>query len=434
MLKISGLLLSAFLAGFGVSCSPVKKMTPSMEINQANAVLPRTDALLQDLFLQYPQYFDSLLRHNDRWRIQVIYTQIDRTRSNKPVLTHFYFNVDPKRYFYPASTVKLPAAGLALQKLNELRVPGVDKFTTMITEAAAPGQTAVFNDPTTEDGRPTLAHYIKKIFLASDNDAYNRLYEFLGQEYLNNSLHRMGYDSVQLLHRLAISLTEEQNRTTNPVTFYDTAGRLLYRQPLVKSGLVYEPRQDILGKGYMNGKKLVSQPFDFSQRNRFSLADLHSVLQSILFPEAVPAKQRFDLTEDDYQFLYKYMSMKPKESRFPQYDSSYSDAHGKFLLFGGSGPIENPSLRIFNKIGNAYGFLQDVAYIVDLEKGVEFMLSATIFCNSKGIISYEENEEYQTVGFPFLKHLGEVVYKYELQRKRKHAPDLSKFTMNYTNE
>ncbi len=54
----------------------------------------------------------------------------------------------------------------------------------MITEAEDENQTRVYNDPTTEDGRPTVAHYIKKILLVSDNDAFNRLYEFLGQEYI----------------------------------------------------------------------------------------------------------------------------------------------------------------------------------------------------------------------------------------------------------
>ena len=47
-------------------------------------------------------------------------------------------------------------------------------------------------------GRPTIAHYIKKILLVSDNDAFNRLYEFLGQQYINTTLHQMGYTEVQI--------------------------------------------------------------------------------------------------------------------------------------------------------------------------------------------------------------------------------------------
>ena len=100
--------------------------------------------------------------------------------------------------------------------------------TTMITAADGETQTNVYNDPTTKDGRPTIAHYIKKILLVSDNDAFNRLYEFLGQEYINKSLYKMGYDDVQIIHRLEISLTEEQNRHTNPIKFVDNNGRIIY--------------------------------------------------------------------------------------------------------------------------------------------------------------------------------------------------------------
>lgn len=122
--------------------------------------------------------------------------------------------------------------------------------------------------------------------------------------------------------------------------------------------------------------------------------------------------------------------MKPRESKYPYYDSSYSDAYVKFLLFGGSGSIDDPNLRSFNKPGDAYGFLTDVAYIVDLHNGVEFLLSATIACNSDGIYN-DDHYDYQTIGFPFMKNLGRVVYEYELHRKKKHLPDLSEFKMEY---
>ena len=81
--------------------------------------------------------------------MQIIYTQIDRGKKDKDKfkLTDHYFNVDPDNYFYPASTVKLPVAILALQKLNELKIPGLDKNTTMITGADGDEQTEVCNDP-----------------------------------------------------------------------------------------------------------------------------------------------------------------------------------------------------------------------------------------------------------------------------------------------
>ncbi|HNU14140.1 MAG TPA: serine hydrolase, partial [Chitinophagaceae bacterium] len=188
------------------------------------------DTFIHNLLGKYPQFFDSVVLQKEKLGIQIIYTRIDRSKKGKPQFTDHFYGNDSSRYFYPASTVKLPVAILALQKLNELKIPGLDRNTTMITGAEGEFQTAVSNDPSAPDGRPTIAHYIKKILLVSDNDAFNRLYEFLGQEYINNTLHGMGYRNAQIIHRLEISLTEEENRYTNPVRFLDSAGDNVYEK------------------------------------------------------------------------------------------------------------------------------------------------------------------------------------------------------------
>jgi hypothetical protein len=404
-------------------------MTPSSEIKKGKGQITNSP-LLEGLLKQHPNYFDSLLRRNDIWQIKIIYTQVDRKANNHPVFTNYYFNIDPTQYFYPASTVKMPTAILSLQRLNELKISGLNKQTTMITEAAYSRQDAVYNDPNSPDGRPTIANYIKKIFLVSDNNAFNRLYEFLGQEYINSTLHKMGYDSAQVIHRLDISRTEDENRHTNPVKFYDTSSKFIYEQSLVESKLAYQTRKTFLGKGYLSGNKIIDQPFDFSRKNRFALYDLHSILESLIFPKAVPKHQRFKLSKEDYQFLLRYMSMKPGESDFPQYDSGYNGAYSKLLMYGGKGDLDS-NIRIFNKEGDAYGFLTDVAYVVDFKNNIEFFLSANIYCNSDGIFN-DDHYDYETVGYPFLKNLGQVIYQYELQRNRKRIPDLSTFKFEYS--
>jgi hypothetical protein len=404
-------------------------MTPSSEIKKGKGQITNSP-LLESLLKQHPNYFDSLLRRNDIWQIKIIYTQVDRKANNHPVFTNYYFNIDPNQYFYPASTVKMPTAILSLQRLNELKISGLNKQTTMITEAAYSRQDAVYNDPNSPDGRPTIANYIKKIFLVSDNNAFNRLYEFLGQEYINSTLHKMGYDSAQVIHRLDISRTEDENRHTNPVKFYDTSSKFIYEQSLVESKLAYQTRKTFLGKGYLSGNKIIDQPFDFSRKNRFALYDLHSILESLIFPKAVPKHQRFKLSKEDYQFLLRYMSMKPGESDFPQYDSGYNGAYSKLLMYGGKGDLDS-NIRIFNKEGDAYGFLTDVAYVVDFKNNIEFFLSANIYCNSDGIFN-DDHYDYETVGYPFLKNLGQVIYQYELQRNRKRIPDLSTFKFEYS--
>lgn len=407
-------------------------MTPALEFKEKTPNYTRTDRFFDSLVHAFPDLAPVMV--DPEKRVQVIYTRIDRRKNNKPTFTNYYYQVQPDYYFYPASTVKLPTAILALQRLNELKIKGLDKNTTMVTEAAFSAQTPVYNDPTSADGRPTVAHYIKKILLVSDNDAFNRLYEFLGQEYINRTLHKMGYDSAQIIHRLDIALSEEQNRATNPVLFYDTSSKVVYQQPLVKSNLSYQPRQTRMGKGFLRNGQFVTEPFDFSKKNRLTLVDLHSILMSVIFPKAMPKTQRFKLRDEDYQFLRHYMSMLPRESAFPQYDSTaYPDAFVKFLLYGSEGRIEDASIRVFNKVGDAYGFLTETAYVVDFKNNVEFFLSATVYCNSDGIFN-DDHYDYKTVGFPFLKSLGQALYHYELQRERKCPPDLSDFQFSYRKE
>jgi hypothetical protein len=427
---LAGAIMIAF---FFPACNPSKKMSqqPKAPVTPPMEEAPKTDALLEGLLNQHPGYFADILKNKDAWKIQVIYTQIDRKANNAPLFKTYYYNYDPRSYFYPASTVKMPIAVLALQRLNELKIPDLNKNTTLITGSAYSGQTPVYNDPTSSDGRPTVAHYIKKIFLVSDNDAYNRLYEMLGQQYINEQLHKKGYGSAEILHRLSVPLTSDENRHTNPVTFLGSDGKPVYEQPMQVNQQNYSQRSDFMGTGYYKGSELINEPLNFSAKNRINLNDLTSILKSLLFPSAIPASQRFNLTEEDYQFLRKYLSQLPGESLYPAYDAeNYWPAYVKFLLYGSEkGPLP-AGIRIFNKVGDAYGGLSDVAYIVDFDKKIEFMLSARIYCNSDGILN-DDKYDYDSIGFPFMKHLGQVIYEHELKRPRRHKPNLSEFKLVY---
>ena len=49
--------------------------------------------------------------------------------------------------------------------------------------------------------------------------------------------------------------------------------------------------------------------------------------------------------------------------------------------------------------------------------------------NANGIFN-DGVYEYDTIGFPFMAHLGQAVYQYELSRPRTYPPDLSRFEVN----
>ncbi|MEO7922410.1 MAG: serine hydrolase [Chitinophagaceae bacterium] len=430
------LILAGSTTGCMRSLQADNTITQSSILNSNYLVDPlnnHSDSLLPALLAKYPGYFDSIISRKDELNIQVIYTQIDRGKKEKNRIrfTDHSFNLQPDQYFYPASTVKLPVAILALQKLRELNIPGLDRNTTMITGSAGAWQTAVNNDSSTASGKPSIAHYIKKILLVSDNDAFNRLYEFLGQEYINNNLHRMGYRDVQIIHRLSISLTDEENRFANPVSFLDNNGKIIYAKPAEKSQLIYANRDTKLGTGYLKGNELVNEPFDFSKKNRLPLQDLHHIIRSILFPADTPKEERFNLAKEDYDFLRLYMSMRPGESSSPLYSApDYWDNYTKMIYYGAEKTNPEPGIRIFNKTGTAYGFLIDACYFADSRNNIEFMLSAVIYCNSDGIFN-DDKYEYNSVGYPFLMHLGRIVYEYELKRERKYPTRLSSFQFQY---
>jgi len=390
------------------------------------------DNIIEQLLFQNRNLFSEVLNNLDSFEIQIIYTQIDRDKKNFPIFTTHKFKVDPKKYFYPASTVKLPLAILALEKLNDLNIEGLNKYTPLKIDSLRKGQSSVSTDSSSENYLPSIANYIKKIFLVSDNDAYNRLYEFVGQKEINSRLHKRIFTDLKIVHRFVGGLSADDNRHTNQITFYNKE-KIIYEQKEQFNEESYSFNLNNLykGIGYLNANdSLINQSFDFSAKNYISLETLTEILKSIIFPESVHEKQRFNLTEDDYKFLYKYMSMLPNESKHPCYDSTYYDSYVKYFIFGDSKTPIKKNIRIFNKVGMAYGFLTDVAYIIDKEKKVEFMLSTVIHVNKNKIYN-DGIYEYQDVGLPFLSNLGKVIYDYEQTRKKKHLPTFEKFSINY---
>ncbi|MGZ3836277.1 MAG: serine hydrolase [Mucilaginibacter sp.] len=389
---------------------------------------------LKNLLKSHPELFDHILKHPTHNEVQILYTRIDRDENNVPHFTSYSYWLNANHYFYPASTVKLPTAIFTLEKLNELNVKGFDQKTTMITDSAFAGQTKVTKDSTSKNGLPSIDNYIKKILLVSDNDAYNRLYEFVGREEINQKLKKYGLNGTRIIGRLAIGDRGDSTRHTNPIDFYK-GHKLVYHKPPLYDANDYpmHPENMLQGKGYLDrNDKLVMKPFDFSKNNIYPLADQQMVLKRLLFPETFPKEQQYNLTDEQYRFIYHYMSMWPTESRHPTYNQpEYFPAYCKWLFYGGDSlAVINPNVRIFNKIGDSYGYDIDNAYIVDFKNKVEFMLSAVVQSNEDGI--YNDNKyEYKTVCLPFMKNLGQVIYQYELTRERKYKPDLNKFKFRY---
>ncbi len=328
-------ILSFVLLALLFSCSSPE----TTETEVIDSLADNQNFVYQLLAEQNDSLTNAVINQPSQYELQILYTQIDRDSANNPLFTSHYYGIDSNTYFYPASTVKMPIALLALEKINELGIEGLDKYTPLRIDSAYDGQTRVEYDSTAENLRPSVAQYIRKIFVVSDNDAYNRLYEFLGQDYINDKLKAKGYDNFKIVHRLSVFNTVAQNQHTNPVQFYDDA-KILYQQDLIQSARSYDLNVTATtrGVGYYRNDTLINEPKDFSDNNTLSVRILQNILKSVLFPEAVPEAQRFNLTDEDYQFLYRYMSQLPRETAYPDYASDtteeYYDSYSKFFLFG----------------------------------------------------------------------------------------------------
>ncbi|MEN3159288.1 serine hydrolase [Alkalimonas sp. NCh-2] len=382
-----------------------------------------------NLLTKIPDQFPILkkvLADPERYKVQIQLSQIVRDEQLYPHLISYRLFVDDKRYFYPASTVKLPVALLTLEWLQQQQQVTLDS--TFHTYASRDSQQMVTEDAMAKGGRPTLAHYIWQVMMVSDNPGFNRMYELLGQDHINQLLHDKGLSSATINHRLSLPMSAEENRHYNPLAFFNAEQEVILQLPARSSSTAYlNTLQPKLGSAYYQQGALINQPMDFSDKNRFSIQDLSGVLERLVFPELFPPQQQFQLAPEMRDWLLAAMLLYPSESMQPNYSAhGIADNRYKYLKFGGE-PTELPRhQRWLNKIGSAYGFLTDVGYFIDLERQLEFFVTATIYVNANETLN-DDTYEYQQLGLPFHRELGEYLHQQLSSKPNQHKPDLRRW-------
>ena len=126
---------------------------------------------------------DNVKQHE----LQIIYTEIIRDKNGKVSFKDYTYNVNANNYFYPASTIKLPIAILALEKLN------IIDNTSINTEFSIEGN----------NEKLKFAAEISKVFAVSDNVASTNLFEFIGFDYINQKMIEKGLSPFRMSHRLS---------------------------------------------------------------------------------------------------------------------------------------------------------------------------------------------------------------------------------------
>ena len=342
----------------------------------------------------------SVYKNKENHNLQILYTKIVRDSSGAPRFIENDYQVDNNFYFYPASTMKLPIVALTLQKINELRNTGLN--------ISVENKILLVNEEETIK-ETTFQDLIAQVFLVSDNSASNILINFLGYNYFNQEMRGKGLNTIVLNHKF-----NPDPYVKTDWTIYTLEGNLISKdeaQEVIEHNSLDNLRQ---GKSQiLNGEK-VDSPFNFKTKNRASLRDLDGVMKRIIYPELFEEKDRINLTDQDYNFLRYWMSRFTFEDIGIEYqkDSKYFDSYNKFFIYGDSTNKIDRQIRVYNKVGVAYGALTDISYIRDYQKDIEFFLSATIYVNQNQIVN-DNIYEYDDVGIPFLAELARQVYKLE---------------------
>jgi hypothetical protein len=394
-------------------------LSPVLRAQQSNSAL-------LDSIIKSSEFLNKIILARNTYSPQIIYTQINRDADNVPSFLHHYYLTDTNTYFYCASLVKLPTSIFALEKLNQLNKPGLDKNSIMFNDKVSPCQQRMWADPSSANGYPSVAHHIKKMLLVSDNESFNRMYEFVTPRYMNSRLSSLGYHNARILHNFDVKCLQQPGIVPAQVRFLNSSKELLYKQKEDSMFVRKSPnlKRAVVGRDIRNRKgKLLSEKKDFTWGNTFPLETIHSILQNLIFMPYLPKDKQYNITKEDREFLIKHLGMYPRESRYPKYDSlKYIDSHKKYFIYGATQQIINSdSIRIYNIVGQSYGFLIDCAYIVNYTEKTEFMVSSAIYVNKRnsfGNGTYEYNE----LGFPFLKELSLALYRFEKTRKKKYIP------------
>lgn len=354
-----------------IGCSPIHRLPLERALSSKNKKIKTV--------------IDKLAKHD----LQILFSEINK-QGDSITFKDYNFQVNDSNYFYPASTVKLPIAILALEKMNTNAL--INKNTEFNIEG--------------DSVKTTFSNEIKKIFAVSDNDAYNRLFEYLGTDYINQKLSEKGIHA-RISHRLSVN--NSGNLFTKSLLFYNQNGIILKTEPITNQAI--SPlflKNSLKGKGYMTNNGLVNSPMDFSLKNYLPVTALHQIMKQLMFPELFPYEKQFHLSAEDRNFLINMMNMLPKEAGYTS--SDYYESYVKFLVFGDSKKTIPSYIKIYNKVGNAYGYLTDCTYIVNEKTKKEYIITATIYVNENQIFN-DNVYEYDTIGLPFLAELGRQLIK-----------------------
>ena len=358
-----------------------------------------------ELVLKSDPYFKEIIKDKEDYEIQVMLTKVNYDNT-KIDFQNYQYQHDENQYFYPASTIKLPIVVLTLKKINELRSKGSD---ITLKSKIILNTKDNYSNFKLQDSITSFQNIIADIFLVSDNSASNILIDFIGYNYFNDEMQNAGFDKTYLNHKFNpdpyVNSTWQISDLDNNII-----SSINDNQKIIKA----DDKTNGLDKGerrYFNGE-ILDESLNFSEKNRFSITDMHNLIKYIFYPEIFDKANTFNLNVEDYDFIRYWMSRFTYEDIGEKFigDENFFETYNKFFIHGDEQSVSNEQIRVYNKIGQAYGTSIDNGLIKNYQNNVEFILTSIIYTNKNKVIN-DNLYEYDDIAVPFLAKLSRAIYK-----------------------
>jgi hypothetical protein len=410
--------------------------------------------------------FKKVFKKHKKYRFEIIYGQVNHEPGKTPRINKYYFG-DPSQYFYPASTVKLPIALKACQRINNLENSneintgewylqfddstfcGGNKYNAKSfhflrvnnqirsTKAAAMcginseeflNLNHIGPDTIIEKGHLIFAsdankpiavnELLNEMLLYSNNNYYNQLFDFSNAETCEFN------SNIKITTRFLGCLGDDVDNTIPSYLMNDITlqtYRFLPEKINDKSKKLFTSGYKV-GKGIMKDTILIKEPKNFTNHNAIQLETLQNSLIELIYKGYLPDGSFYNMNDAQRKLLIHFLGMKPSEDKFVT-DSTYlsvADDNTNFLYTGQKHEALPATIRIINIVGMAYGFITDCMYFVDEKNKIDFFLAARIYVNKDNILN-DDKYEYEEVAYPLFEQLGKRIYEYETKRIKAYA-------------
>lgn len=357
-----------------------------------------TDSILSYIKQDTSQVFKEVFSYPEDYKLKIILSQVATDKNGSKQLYTWHFRDTICEYFYPASLVKIPMALSFMEFLNDEGIFNHNLSDILIDSSSYIKERNLHDD-------------LMLMLSASDNNAFNRLYNLMGCNFININLLKKRYKNTFIVHRFEQG-NEKYQQTALPIKILTCNYDSIYSHTADSTTAIlgHEFKDSLVGIGYYLNDSLIPKPKSFRYHNYVDIRDVHDMMISFFFPQSIKHKP-FNVSQTQRDTILKFLRLSPLHPNFSEYadTSVFHPNFLKFILFGRDKNINYPEIEFYNKSAMAYGFMADCCYLKDTINNVEFFLTIYMYLNKDEILN-DNKYEFDTIGVPFMRRFGELIY------------------------